>query len=236
MDKLFGQSAVINLLKFSPCRIFSLGMQHGGVRDTVWVLMGDGWEVCGFRSGWGMVLNRGWIRCLWGFWGFKDSGEPGFSLNGPSYSCMTVLELQLPSLLYQVVTFLSPFYDGLLSSGSPTVESTGLVLTPWFRGQEAWCKGPLVTGSAAGWRRLGRVWVCRQDVGWGRQKGCCRRQGVPSTPWVNAVGVGADDDKKECQVLQRTFWADYKYTKEAIKNLCFLFNKKIIILVIYVRC
>jgi len=42
------------------------------------------------------------------------------------------------------------------------------------------------------------------------------------------VGVGADDDKKECQVLRRTFWADYKYTKEAIKNLCFLFNKKLL--------
>jgi len=156
MDKLFGQPAVINLLKFSPCRIFALGMQHGGVRDTMWVLMGDGWEVCGFRSGWGMVLSRGWIRCLWGFWGFKDSGEPGFSLKmGPLIPIWLSLNFGFLPYYIRLLLSYSPFYDGLLSSGSPTIESTGLVLTPWFRGQEAWCKGPLVTGSAAGWRRLG---------------------------------------------------------------------------------
>ena len=64
MDKLFGQPTVINLLKFNPCGILTLGMQCGGVRGTLWVLTGAGWEVCGFRSGLGMVLSRGLIRCL----------------------------------------------------------------------------------------------------------------------------------------------------------------------------
>lgn len=100
--------------------------------------------------------KKRWIRCLWGFWGFKDSGEPGFSLKmGPLIPIWLSLNFGFLPYYIRLLLSYSPFYDGLLSSGSPTIESTGLVLTPWFRGQEAWCKGPLVTGSAAGWRRLG---------------------------------------------------------------------------------
>ena len=203
------------------CQRNSVSPDGSWVR-SLWLQVGVG---DGVEQRVNKVLATGPLLPSWGLsfntWGHSSRilGSQASVSRGPLIPIWLSLNFGLLPYYIRLLLSYSPFYHGLLSSGSPTVDSTGLVLTPWFQGQEAWCKGPLVTGRAVAWRRLGGVVrVRRQDVSWGRQKGCCRRQGVPSTLWGNAVGV-ADDDKKEWQLLRRTFWTDYKYTKEATINL-----------------
>lgn len=104
--------------------------------------MGDGVE---------QRVNKVLMRILGiqGFW------EARLQSQWASYSYSVSLNFGfLPYYIRLLLLSYSPFYDGLLSSGSPTIESTGLVLLLVF-GVRSGVRGPLVMGSAAGWRRLG---------------------------------------------------------------------------------
>ena len=157
----------------------------GSWARSLWLQVGVG---DGVEQRVNKVLSTGPLLPSWGL-SFNTRGHSSRILGsqasvsrGPLIPIWLSLNFGLLPYYIRLLLSYSPFYHGLLSSGSPTIDSTGLVLTPWFQGQEAWCKGPLVTGRAVAWRRLGEGLSTQAGCRLGEAEGMLSEARSPKYP------------------------------------------------------